>query len=104
METIRKEHPLRVPLPYHDIKLTNTTLFLKEYIRGITYNVTLPNPCVELSQENTRPTVTIALMKCFPAINSFTTYMLYAMQPLFSISNLKYIEDFMTYIRVQGSR
>ena len=104
MVTIRKEHSFFVPLPYQNIKLTNTTLFLKEYIRGITYNITLPNPCVEFSQENTRLGMTIALMKCFPEINSFRTYLLYTKQPLFSIGNLQYIEDFTTYVRVQGSR
>lgn len=71
---------------------------------GTVYNLTLPNPCVELKQEDNQLGLLITLMKCFPKVRPFTTYVMYTASPLFAIRNLRYIEDFITYIRVQGSR
>ena len=91
-------------IPYADVALTNTVLFLSNFITHELQNVTLPHPCVTLFPEQSKTELVIHLRDCFPRIQLFSTYVLYSMAPLFHIGARTYIDDFATYVRIQGSR
>lgn len=90
-------------IPYADVVLTNTVLFLSNYVTHELQNVTLPHPCIALLPEQSKTELVIHLRDCFPRIQLFSTYVLYSMAPLFHIGARTYIDDFSTYVRIQGS-
>ena len=74
-----------------------------DYVTKEVQNVTLPNPCITVIPDQGKTLLNIRLRMCFPSVKLFTTYMLFSAAPLFQLGVRTYIDDFMTYVRIQGS-
>ena len=75
-----------------------------DYVTKEVQNVTLPNPCITVTPDQGKTLLSIHLRMCFPEVKLFTTYMLFSSAPLFQLGVRTYIDDFMTYVRIQGSK
>ena len=101
--TIRLEDSLTHLIPYSDVTLSNTVVYLVEYVTKEVQNVTLPNPCITVIPDQGKTLLDVRLRMCFPSVKLFTTYILFSAAPLFQLGVRTYIDDFMTYVRIQGS-
>lgn len=64
--TIRLEDSLTHLIPYSDVTLSNTVVYLVDYVTKEVQNVTLPNPCITVIPDQGKTLLDVRLRMWFP--------------------------------------